>query len=136
VVRAALLAACCAAAPPLAAQEAPRLGLTLAGAAPEGAACRLSFLAENRLDADLSALVLEAVVFTKAGEVERLMLLDFRDLPAGKPRLRQFDLAGTDCGTIGQVLINGATRCEGVAEGACIGALAPASRVAGMEVTG
>ncbi|MGD9918526.1 MAG: hypothetical protein AB7U46_10925 [Paenirhodobacter sp.] len=118
------------------AEEAPRLGLTLVGAAPQEGGCRLSFLAENALGADLSALVLEAVLFTRAGGFERLMLLDFRDLPQGRPRLRQFDLPGADCAALGQVLVNGAARCDGVAEGGCIAALAPASRVAGMEVTG
>lgn len=123
---------------PAQAEEAPaRLGLTLVSAEPAGeGACRLSFLAENGLGGDLDALVLEAVVFTRAGGVERLMLLDFRDLPAGKPRVRQFDLPGADCAALGQVLINGAARCEGVAQSGCIAALAPASRVAQMEVRG
>lgn len=127
---------------PALAEEGGRLGLTLAGAEPvagaNGPACRLSFLAENGLGADLAALVLEAVIFTRDGSVERLLLLDFRDLPAAKPRLRQFDLPGADCAALGQVLINGATRCEGegVDPGACIARLAPAARVEGMEVTG
>ncbi|HSF64462.1 MAG TPA: hypothetical protein VLA78_08745 [Paracoccaceae bacterium] len=118
------------------ADTAPRMGLTLAGADPTGDACRLSFLAENALGADLSALVLEAAVFTGDGRLDRLMLLDFRDVPQGRPRLRQFDLPGADCAALGQVLINGAAPCDGVAPGACIAGLALSSRVAGLEVTG
>lgn len=122
------------------AEGAGQLGLTLAGADPAegttGPACRLSFLAENGLGSDLSAMVLEAVLFTREGSVERLLLLDFRDLPAGKPRLRQFDLPGADCATLGQVLINGAQRCEGATPGACIDRLRTGSRIAGMEVSG
>jgi len=140
-VGAGLLALLLGGAPALAGEE-DTLGLTLAGADPaEGAAgpaCRLSFLAENGLGTDLAALVLEAVIFTKDGSVERLLLLDFRDLPAAKPRLRQFDLPGADCAALGQVLINGAARCEGVGidPGACIAGLKPASRIEAMEVTG
>lgn len=124
------------AAAPAAAETAPRLAVTLAGADQVDGACRLSFLAENALGADLSALALEAVIFDRDGGVERLLLLDFRDVPAGKPRLRQFDLPGGDCAVIGQVLINGADQCVGAAGRACIDALAPASRVSGIEVTG
>lgn len=135
MVRAALL--CLALLPVVGnAQERPRLGLTLAGADQVGDACRLSFLAENGLGVALSALTLEAVVFTRQGGVERLMLLEFRDLPKDKSRLRQFDLTGTDCGALGQILINGADQCAGAPEGHCIAALVPGSRVEGLEVTG
>ncbi|MBA83905.1 MAG: hypothetical protein CML60_08645 [Rhodobacteraceae bacterium] len=115
-----------------------RLSLTLAGAAPAEGACRLSFLAENQIGTDLDAMVLEAVIFTASGTVDRLLLLDFRTLPQGKPRVRQFDLPGTDCASVGQILINGAHACQGaeLAENACMGALVPASRVDGIEVTG
>lgn len=123
---------------PLTAEEAPRLGLELVEADPQDGACRLSFLAQNGMGGDLSALVFEAVIFDRDGGVDRLLLLDFRDLPAGKPRLRQFDLPGAECGRLGQVLINGAETCDGAGAtpAACIGALVPSSRVAGMEVTG
>lgn len=137
MVRAACILAFCAAFPaPLAAQEGPRLSLTLAGATPAEGACRLSFLAQNALGGELSALVLEAAVFTRAGRLERLMLLDFRELPAGKPRLRQFDLPGVDCAGLGQILINGATQCAGVEETLCLRALVLESRLEEMELTG
>ncbi|WP_146673517.1 hypothetical protein [Thioclava sp. F36-6] len=96
----------------------------------------MSFLAENGLESDLDALVVEAVIFTRAGGVERLLLLDFRDLPAGKPRVRQFDLAGLRCEALGLILINGVETCEGAGEGACADALETGSRVDGTEVTG
>lgn len=139
MVRAALVAALLggAFASPACASDAT-LNLSLAGASPIKDACRLSFLAENRLGAPLDALVLEAVIFTKNGNVDRLLLLDFRALPQGKPRVRQFDLPGADCESVGQILINGAHACKGptVTEETCIRALAPASRVGGIEVTG
>ena len=137
MVRAALLTLLCACLPHgISAQGAPRLSLTLAGATEAEGACRLSFLAENGLGSDLDELVVEAVIFTRAGAVERLLLLDFRDLPAGKPRVRQFDLAGLRCAALGQVLINGVETCEGADEAACADALETGSRVDGTEVTG
>jgi len=107
------------------APQAPALGLELNALRQVEGACRLTFLAENGLGADLGALVLEAVLFTRDGTVERLTLFDFGALPAGRPRVRQFDLAGLACAGLGQVLVNGATECAGagLAPGACIDAL-------------
>ncbi|WP_231704009.1 hypothetical protein [Cochlodiniinecator piscidefendens] len=75
--------------------------------------CRLAFLAQNTLGSDLDALVLETVLFTSDGNVERLTLFDFQDLPQGRPRVRQFDLTGVQCPTLGDVLINGVNQCDG-----------------------
>ncbi len=47
------------------------------------------------------------------GVVDRLTVLDFKDLPKGKTKVTRFDLAGTDCGKISRVLVNSATQCEG-----------------------
>ena len=105
--------------------DTPSLLVELNGADTVEGACRLSFLVENRLGADLSSLAFETVVLTKAGKVAMLTLFDFRDLPAARPRVRQFDLAGQGCDGIGRILINGASACEGegIAPGACIDAL-------------
>ena len=117
--------------------EEPALGLELNTVNEEEGACRLTFLAENALGADLDALVLEAVLFTAGGSVDRLTLFDFGALPAGRPRVRQFDVNGLSCDALGQVLVNGATECAGagLAPGACIDALRISSRT-GVEVAG
>lgn len=116
----------------------PTLSVQLNGAEDRDGTCRLTFVAENRLGADLSALVLEAVVFTPAGHVDRLALLDFQTLPQARPRVRQFDLPGLSCDGVGQVLINAATPCtgEGLDPSVCIGGLRLSSRVDGMEISG
>ena len=92
--------------------------------------CRLSFLAENTLGADLSVLVLETVLFTVDGGVDRLTLFDFQDLPRGRPRVRQFDLNGSNCVNLGDLLINGVQSCigEGLAGSECSEALSLSSR--------
>lgn len=109
----------------------PSLALELNGAEPVDQGCRLTFLLRNGLGADLEALSLETVILTGDGQVERLTLFDFGTVPADRPRVRQFDLAGLSCGNLGQVLVNGATACEGegLGESACIDALDLSSRV-------
>lgn len=103
-----------------------------------GGACRLSFLAENKLGADLSAVVFEVVVLNAQGQVDRLTLLDFQDLPQGRKRVRQFDLPGLTCDTVAQLLINAANTCtgKGMDPDACMKGLAVTSRVTGTEVSG
>ena len=56
-------------------------------------------------------MVYETVVFDKEGGVRLLTLLDFRDAPSARLRVRQFDLPQLDCATIGMVLFNGVETC-------------------------
>lgn len=111
------------------------LSLELNAATTVQGACRLTFVVQNDLGTDLAALSYEAVVLTTGGEVAELTLLDFREIPAGRPRVRQFDLAGHPCDSIGRILINGANTCDGAAPGACITGLRLRSRTA-QELVG
>ncbi|TNJ44442.1 hypothetical protein [Phaeobacter sp. B1627] len=77
----------------------------------QGGACRLSFLAQNARNTNIEEAVYETVLFDQTGGVMMLTLFDFRDLPAARPRVRQFDLPGIACADVGRVLINGASRC-------------------------
>lgn len=106
------------------------LKIELNAAADMDGACRLSFLVENRLGAALSEAVFETVLFDATGAVDRLTLFDMRDLPAGRPRVRQFQIDDVSCARIGRILINGAQTCkgEGVEEGACMDDLDLTSR--------
>jgi hypothetical protein len=101
------------------------------------ATCRLVFMTHNGLGADLAELSLETVLFDTEGGVDRFTLFDFREVPAGKMRVRQFDLPDTQCSDIGKVLINGASACkgEGLTGGECIEHLDATSRI-GMEIAG
>jgi hypothetical protein len=118
--------------------DAPRLTLELNGAETIAGACRISLLVDNALPADLHALAIEAVVFDRAGAVTRLLTLDLQEAPKGRPRLRQFDLAGLDCAQVGRVLVNAVTSCTGLGlePAACLNALDLRSRVAEIEVIG
>ncbi|MER8826854.1 hypothetical protein NKH73_12625 [Mesorhizobium sp. M0938] len=101
--------------PAWAQESAPAPGLTLElnGAQPSDKGCRLTFVVNNTLGADLSKAAFEIALFNEAGVVDRLTVLDFKDLPAGKTKVTRFDLAGADCAKVSRVLINGATECAG-----------------------
>jgi len=92
---------------------APALSLELNAAQPSDKGCRLTFVVNNNLGADLSKAAFEIALFNEAGVVDRLTVLDFKDLPAGKTKVTRFDLAGSDCAKISRVLINSATECAG-----------------------
>lgn len=120
---------------PAAAEDDPPAGtlrIELNAAQDVEGACRISFVAENRLGADIARAVFEAVLFDSDGVVERLTLFDFRDLPRGRPRVRQFQIDGQACASIGRILINGAQTCDGadLADGACTERLDLTSRTA------
>jgi hypothetical protein len=105
--------------------SAPSLRLEFNGLEPSTAGCRLTFVVENGLGAALDRAAFEIVLFNGQGLVDRLTVLDFKDLPAGKTKVRQFDLPNADCAGIGRVLVNDAVACEGagVEPSACIRSL-------------
>lgn len=111
-------------------QAAPALGLELNGARPSDKGCRLTFVVTNDLSADLSKAAFEIALFDEAGVVDRLTVLDFKDLPAGKTKVTRFDLAGTDCAKVSRVLVNSATECvgTGIDPSACLRELKTSSR--------
>ncbi|MEL7152060.1 MAG: hypothetical protein AAGK71_15080 [Pseudomonadota bacterium] len=111
-VRSFLLVSACAVGGPAFSQDA-KLSLELNSASDVEGACRLSFLVQSGFGTDITSLVFETVVFTSDAQVERLTLFDFQSVPAGRPRVRQFDLSGTSCSGVGSILINGVETCNG-----------------------
>ena len=90
-----------------------------------------------RAIARLDKAAFEVVLFDTEGLVERMTVFDFREVPGGKTKVRQFDLPGIDCGSVGSVLVNGAANCdgEGVEPGACMEGLKTRSQ-SGVEIEG
>ncbi|MGR3462915.1 MAG: hypothetical protein ACU0B5_05585 [Roseovarius sp.] len=127
---------------PLSAQETgdatPTLALTLnTVSATEKGGCRLTFVSRNSLGAAIEKLVAETVLFDTQGRVATMTLFDFGALPEGRPRVRQFDLAGQSCEAIGGVLVNGIGTCDGdgLSPAACLEGLRLSSDT-DIEVTG
>ncbi|MCV6584014.1 MAG: hypothetical protein OIF47_00620 [Marinibacterium sp.] len=106
----------------------PGVSIELSSADTLDGACRISFLAQNDTGHAIDQAVYETVLFGTGGEVLQLTLLDFRDLPAGRPRVRQFQFAETACTEISRVLINGAQTCTAQTPGACIDGLRLSTR--------
>ena len=118
---------------PARAQEAAKdaaLILELNGAQPSDKGCRLTFVVTNNLGAELTKAAFEIALFNDAGVVDRLTVLDFNELPAGKTKVARFDLAGTDCAKVSRVLINHATECvgAGIDPKACLSELEPQTK--------
>ena len=112
--------------------SAPSLSLELNGVQPSDKGCRLTFVVANDLGADLTRAAFEIALFNDQGVVERLMVLDFRDLPEGKTKVSRFDLAGADCAKTSRVLVNSVTECsgKGVQPDACMKGLKTSSKAA------
>ena len=108
----------------------PALQLELNAVQPSDKGCRLTFVVTNDLGADLSKAAFEIALFNEAGVVDRLTVLDFKDLPAGKTKVTRFDLAGTDCAKVSRVLVNAATECtgSGIEPTACMRGLKTSTR--------
>jgi hypothetical protein len=113
------------------------LSIEMNDLAPSEKGCKLTFVAGNGLPQSLAKVSFEFVLFDGKGLVERMAVLDFRDLPAGKTKVRQFDLSGTKCDSVKSLLINDAPVCdgEGVAKDACMKALKTGSKSA-VELKG
>lgn len=92
---------------------------------PTQGGCRLTFVVANGLDTPIDRAAFEMALFDMAGVVDRLTVLDFKALPAGKTKVSRFEIKGVDCADLGRVLINEATECTGAgtAPDACLASL-------------
>lgn len=95
-----------------------------------GQGCRLSFVMRNATGVAIEALVIELVLFDEEGRVGSLISIDPGQLPEGKTRVKQFDVAGLACGGIGRVLVNDVAACtgDGLDAAACLAAIRTTSR--------
>ena len=91
----------------------PSLLVELNALQPSDRGCRFTFVVTNRLGGELASAAFELVLFDKEGMVSRITIVDFKDLPEGKTKVRQFDFSGVDCANLGRVLVNDATDCAG-----------------------
>lgn len=126
-------------APPLAAEEPAegRLTVELNAVGSQDGGCALTFLVQNGHADAIGSVVFETVLFDISGQVDRLTLFDFRDLPAGRPRVRQFVVPDLACEDLGRVLFNGAETCtvSGAESGLCTDTLRLSTRT-DVEVIG
>ncbi|MBB4303204.1 hypothetical protein GGD81_002247 [Rhodobium orientis] len=105
------------------------LPMELNKAATVAGKCRVTMVVRNGLARPLSALSVDVVVFDKEGGVAGYSALNFGALPAGKMRVRQYDIAEMPCAEISRLLINDIRKCGEGGEAQCLGLLEPSSRL-------
>ncbi len=109
-----------------------RLSLELNNAVNDAGLCRLSYVAVNGTGQPLETVSYDVVVFDTNGQVSQFLVLQFGQLPAGKTKVVQFDLADQPCAGISRILVNDVAECE-TSQGSaaiCMDALEPSSRTA------
>ncbi len=115
------------------AQEATgQLGLELNALQQGEAGCRITFLANNGLDGEITRSTFELALFGMGGGIDRLVSLQFETLPQGKSKVVQFELKDLACADLTRVLVNDITACEGglLTPPDCLAALVTSTRTA------
>jgi hypothetical protein len=78
--------------------------------------CRLSFIAVNRMGANLETTAMEVVFFDASDVVSEMLLLDFGRLPSDKTKVVEFVLQQQECEQISRVLVNDVVECSSAEE--------------------
>jgi len=108
---------------------ASKLDVELNALTPSQKGCMMTFVAENNLATPINKVSFELAFFNDKNAVDRITVLDFRDLPQGKKRVRQFDMPNVKCETVTRVLINDTPVCDGPAAGDCMKGLVTRSQI-------
>lgn len=77
-------------------------------------ACRAYLVTQNLSDDKFDSLKLDVVMFDADGIVAKRLAVQLAPIPAGKTRLKVFDMADLDCDQIGQLLLNNVLECTTV----------------------
>ncbi len=85
--------------------------LELNNAKDNNGGCRLTYIAVNRTGIQLEKTAYEVVVFDADQTVAQFLILEFGNLPSGKTKVVQFDLANQPCAKISRLLINDVSEC-------------------------
>jgi hypothetical protein len=120
-------------APPGVATAAESIRLELNAARPAENQCRLSFVIENKADAELRSLKLDLVLFGREGAIARRLIAEMGPLRAAKTVVKTFEVDAT-CDALGAILVNDVTACAPGAPAACLDRLALASRLPAIRL--
>jgi len=93
-------------------------------------ACRVYMVFTNKTDHALDSFKPELVVFDKDGIITARLVVEGGPLPAGKTKVKLFDIGGADCAGVGRLLVNGLAACTsaGKAVSGCLGRVKTTSR--------
>jgi hypothetical protein len=115
--------------PAAAATPKAALDVELNALAPSQKGCMMTFVALNTLPEAITKVSFELAFFNDKNAVDKITVLDFRDLPQGKKRVRQFDMPGIKCESVSRIIINDTPVCDGPAAGECKKALQTKSQI-------
>ena len=111
------------------AAAASKLDVELNALTPSQKGCMMTFVAENNLATPINKISFELAFFNDKNAVDKITVLDFRDLPQGKKRVRQFDMPNVKCESVTRILINDTAVCDGPAAGECVKGLVTRSQI-------
>ncbi|MDL2405376.1 hypothetical protein PY650_06830 [Rhizobium calliandrae] len=111
------------------AANAQKLTVELNALVPSQKGLMMTFVAENDLATAIGKISFELAFFNDKNAVDRVTVLDFRDLPVGKKRVRQFDMPGVKCESVSRIIMNDTPVCDGPAAGKCKAALTTRSQL-------
>lgn len=95
--------------------------------------CQLTFVVQNDTGSAIEKSSYNMAIVNAEGLVTMLITFEFRPLPAGRPKVQQFGLAGQPCEDISAISINEFVECTtagGVASTLCEEAITQSSRTA------
>ena len=75
--------------------------------------CRMTLVVANRLGTDLSRVAYEFAFFDRNGMVDRVTVLDLKEVGTGRSRVRQFGVPGGGCERYSRIIVNDAKACDG-----------------------
>ncbi|MBO9099184.1 hypothetical protein J5289_14795 [Rhizobium sp. B230/85] len=107
---------------------AARLNVELNALTPSAKGCMMTFVAENDMATPIAKISFELAFFNEKNAVDKVTVLDFRELPVGKKRVRQFDMPNLKCEAVTRVIVNDTPVCDGPAAGECKAALTTRSQ--------
>ncbi|WP_310618751.1 hypothetical protein [Flexibacterium corallicola] len=112
------------------------ISLQLNKAVSQGQSCRVSLVMQNGLSQTIEQLGVDLVIFDRSGGVFDFLTVKAGRLPAGKTRVRQYDLSGQDCTNISSLLVNDVRSCDGdgLNQNICLDALTTSS-LANIDLT-
>lgn len=113
VARIAFLLFMACAIPAQAQTAAPVLAIELNALQASETGCRITFVVTNNLGSTLDLATTEIALFNTGGAIERIIKLDFKALIDGKSKVLQFNIPDLKCESVGRLLLNDITACQG-----------------------
>ncbi len=113
-------------------QEAEAISIELNRLEQADGSCQAYLVVGNATQASFDSLGLDLVMFDPEGIVSRRIAVELAPLPAGKTSVRVFSIEGSECDSVGRVLLNSVVSCrDGSGDRPdCLGLVEPSSRAA------